>query len=434
MTVADSALACNCGAEGFAPGGCGAVGHSPAHQIMGHFAGVGAGVLGEIRRFGIERQERAQLDSKFDILEKNFQFSYFQSVLFSMPLSEPEYGYFQSLAGEDTLRIALIYQKMANTMIPGSEDEKHRNYVKSIKNLTKEALDGRVNAYIETFKHFNKYPSDEEYLEFIKELGPIAVAKAKIYEEFCANPFGPKIASALAKNTLKSLTVSLEGMVPVAIYPLERFLLEGNAKEEREKSQNPSTSLQKKRHEPEQITSPSGENYKVLNLDIFDKVRESRFHVIEVDDFITADDLQKLVLFMYNFPERDFSYYPEKNGRRNKLLEEAFDQHVILVKEIEFHYFKHPNFIRDYIKILPRDGEYDWDWEKEVAQKGPEFLQIKLELSERQKRALEIEENVAAHKASDSNPLQLKPNFHGIGIDLPKLWKWIKKKFGSHYN
>lgn len=32
-------------------------------------------------------------------------------------------------------------------------------------------------------------------------------------------------------------------------------------------------------------------------------------------------------------------------------------------------------------------------------------------------------------KQKDNNPLELKPNFYGIGIDLRKVWFWIKKKF-----
>jgi hypothetical protein len=29
-------------------------------------------------------------------------------------------------------------------------------------------------------------------------------------------------------------------------------------------------------------------------------------------------------------------------------------------------------------------------------------------------------------KPDDKNPLLLKPSIYGVGIDLPKAWKWLK--------
>lgn len=52
-------LADDGGADGFGPGFDGAVAHAPSQHIMGHFAGIGAFVLGEVGHGGIYRQEGA---------------------------------------------------------------------------------------------------------------------------------------------------------------------------------------------------------------------------------------------------------------------------------------------------------------------------------------------------------------------------------------
>ena len=54
---------------------------------------------------------------------------------------------------------------------------------------------------------------------------------------------------------------------------------------------------------------------------------------------------------------------------------------------------------------------------------------VKLTLSERIRRELEIKQKIETERKKDSNPLELKPNFMGIGIDLRKASKWLKSKF-----
>ncbi len=48
-----TSLAGDRGADGFGPGGGGAISHSPAEQVVGHFSGVGAFVFGDVGRAGI---------------------------------------------------------------------------------------------------------------------------------------------------------------------------------------------------------------------------------------------------------------------------------------------------------------------------------------------------------------------------------------------
>ena len=99
-----------------------------------------------------------------------------------------------------------------------------------------------------------------------------------------------------------------------------------------------------------------------------------------------------------------------------------------MTNEIEFNFYRHPSFRRDFIRIVAKDGRYSFDWEKDVVEKGPMFLRVTLKLAEWKRRELEIRQQVEAVKASDANPLELNPNFMGFGIDLLKAVRYVRRK------
>lgn len=135
-----------------------------------------------------------------------------------------------------------------------------------------------------------------------------------------------------------------------------------------------------------------------------DQIDMSEFHIIEVDDVQSEEDLQHLITLMFNHPERDFYYFQKKDGPTNQYLYKG----DFIMNRTEFFFYKHPKFERDYIKISREGGQCDW--EKEVIEKGPVFVRIKLELSGRKKRELEIYQKLEMEKMIDSNPFELKPN------------------------
>jgi hypothetical protein len=169
---------------------------------------------------------------------------------------------------------------------------------------------------------------------------------------------------------------------------------------------------------------------KEVGLSVFpniipDKMEISEFHIIENADIQTADDLNELILLMLNHPERSYHYFAKKGEPANELLENSKHQGEILMNTTEFFYYKHPNNDRDYIKIQRDGGQLDW--EKEVVKKGPMFVRINLQLSEKKKRELEICQKIELEKRMDNNPIELKPNFMGFGIDLFKMFRIIRK-------
>lgn len=119
------------------------------------------------------------------------------------------------------------------------------------------------------------------------------------------------------------------------------------------------------------------------------KITRSEFHVIEEFDIKTEKDFQKLVRQMFDHPERDFYYFQEKDGPKSELMI-AKDRHgYISLAETEFFYYKHPNFEQDYVHIERHDDQYEWDWEREVVEKGPMYMRTTLRLTERTRRELE---------------------------------------------
>ena len=140
-------------------------------------------------------------------------------------------------------------------------------------------------------------------------------------------------------------------------------------------------------------TDPNIQMYKGLPVFPFvpDSIKESRFHVIEAGDLKTDEDIDRLIKQMWLQPEVDFYYFQGHMGgpSMDKVLLKAKNKGDILMDESERRYYKHPEFKRNYVHIIPTDGEYAWDWEREVVERGPEFWRIKLKLSPRKRDELD---------------------------------------------
>lgn len=123
-----------------------------------------------------------------------------------------------------------------------------------------------------------------------------------------------------------------------------------------------------------------------------DAVTESRFLVIEAGDLSTDAHVQELVHRMWLEPETAYYYYHGHDGgpRPDAALLRAKNRGDVLMDEYERRHYKHPRFKRDYVRITPKgDGEYNWDWERDVVEKGPEFWRVTLTLSQRKRDELD---------------------------------------------
>lgn len=123
-----------------------------------------------------------------------------------------------------------------------------------------------------------------------------------------------------------------------------------------------------------------------------DKIDKSTFYVIEAGDLPTGNDVQELIRKMWLEPESDFFYYHGHEGgpAADKELLAARNRGDVLMNESERRYYKHPDHNRDYIRIVTKGkDDYNWDWEREVVAKGPEFWRVTLKLSQRKREELD---------------------------------------------
>jgi hypothetical protein len=157
-------------------------------------------------------------------------------------------------------------------------------------------------------------------------------------------------------------------------------------------------------------------------------VTKTEVFVLQNGDIHSENELRRLISLMFNKPEAKFHYFEPKGWTGNELLRNAITSGDILIAKTEFFYYTHPHFERDYIRIAPSDGVYAFDWEREVVQKGPEFMRMTFSLGERKRRELTAVENVEIQRQIDENPIELKPGMFGISLDLFKLQRWISRK------
>lgn len=166
----------------------------------------------------------------------------------------------------------------------------------------------------------------------------------------------------------------------------------------------------------------------LLPSHIFDEVKKSRFWVLENNDIIDEQELDRLLNVMFASPEDHFYLYVPENESICPMLRKAMDSNLIIGNTWKRNFYPHPSSRRDYVHILP--GNVQWDWEQELLDSSQEHLRFELHLSEAAKRSMQINQHIIAQQEADANPIELKPNFMGLGIDLNKAWPWVRKKLG----
>lgn len=165
--------------------------------------------------------------------------------------------------------------------------------------------------------------------------------------------------------------------------------------------------------------------------DILSTVRPSRFWTLESEDFASEADVSELVARMYDYPEDSFYLYCLKDGPIPDALRGAIDSRIVLIKEWQHNHYPHPRFKRDYVRLF--EHRLLWDWERELFASSPTYIRYELALSAQARLKLEQQQFIAMHKSAESNPIELKPNFMGLGIDVYKAIDWLRSALrGTH--
>lgn len=118
--------------------------------------------------------------------------------------------------------------------------------------------------------------------------------------------------------------------------------------------------------------------------------KKSYFHTIEDGDIQTEEDLQKLLRLMYDCPEHKFYLFAPKDKPASDVILGAERAGLLKFDIIEFHYYPHPNFKSDYVKIQERTIEFDW--ERDVLKTAPMHTRTTISLSEKGRRQFELQE------------------------------------------
>ena len=150
-------------------------------------------------------------------------------------------------------------------------------------------------------------------------------------------------------------------------------------------------------------------------------------------ELLCDDELQALLHDMYFFEDETYYVYREHDKSPDPDFSvERLSQVGIALTSHENYFYRRPFSDQglepySYVRILP--GEDRHPWQKEIVRKGPMFTRIKLELHPWKKKQMDLARLSSFVQARDVNPVELKPNFMGFGIDLIKLWSWIRSRF-----
>lgn len=124
-----------------------------------------------------------------------------------------------------------------------------------------------------------------------------------------------------------------------------------------------------------------------------DKVEESRFHIIENDDFTNPKEVKKLIELMYKCPERKFYLFAENGKPINQYLKDAEKNNKILMNICELNFYPHPKLKRDYVEI--NRNNISFAWEQDVLNKSPMFRRITLILTKEAEKELDLKKSRA---------------------------------------
>lgn len=123
-------------------------------------------------------------------------------------------------------------------------------------------------------------------------------------------------------------------------------------------------------------------------------IKRSQFFVILNEDMDGEDAVNALMVQMFH-AEGSFYFFQEVETPAAPDLQAAVHRGDIVDEIDERLFYRHPNIPRDFIQIKGAEvGRFNWDWERAVAAKGPEFVRRTLRLSGRKKREMESLERI----------------------------------------
>lgn len=169
---------------------------------------------------------------------------------------------------------------------------------------------------------------------------------------------------------------------------------------------------------------PNGEGaMPVFPMHLVDTIRRTEFYVILNDEMGTGEDISQIIERMFAEAESLFYLVVREGESFTAPLQNVLDAGEIRITLTDQHFYEHPNFRRDYVKIV---GGGTRDWQRSLVARGRRFSRHTLVLSDATRRRLTAEEHLAIAEKKHKSPFEAKPGLWGFSIDLMKVGRWLK--------
>lgn len=154
-------------------------------------------------------------------------------------------------------------------------------------------------------------------------------------------------------------------------------------------------------------------------------------HALYRENLVATEDIKSLIHDLFFFPEdKYFLYYEyDSNEIPDGFSTEKLERHGIALHKYENFYYHRPwdkEHPEEYSYVRLNASDIKLPWQQELVDAGPMYGRVLVELMEWQKKEIELS---IIKGVSDKNddPLLLQPNIFGFGLDLKKIWPWIKR-------
>lgn len=121
-----------------------------------------------------------------------------------------------------------------------------------------------------------------------------------------------------------------------------------------------------------------------------DSVSVSQFCYVLASDLNSEQEVQHLMAHLFFNPDVEVRYFIVADCPEGEFMKAALDRGDILKIKHEKFYYANPKAQRDFFHIpQARYGDYSFEWQRELVEKGPEYTRIWLRLSERKRLEME---------------------------------------------
>jgi hypothetical protein len=112
-----------------------------------------------------------------------------------------------------------------------------------------------------------------------------------------------------------------------------------------------------------------------------DRMKKTFVRDIEQDEIKSEADLEHLLTLLWEQSEVRTCLFWPRRAELNPLITAAERNNIIRPLAMEAHWYRHPNFKRDFIHI----DDPAWDWEREVKEKQTMLFRAELQITEHEK-------------------------------------------------